>query len=340
MFVKPRMPGAWRTLRPTLVIALLVVAGAARAQPGYVVGSQPYADEKAVFATVESRNIVPARTRIGGTLAALSLRDGDEVAQGQAIALVTDEKLQLQLRSLDAQIAGLTAQVAEAGTDLGRIESLARSGAASRQQLDQTRTALDVARSTLAARTAERAVVAQQMSEGAVLAPTAGRVLQVPVTQGAVLLPGETVARIAEAEFVLRLRVPERHARTLRAGDPVRLDGTDLGASRPVFGRITLVYPQIQDGRVIADATAPGIGSYFVGQRILVWIAAGARASIVIPSRLIINRFGLSYVRRQTVQGVVIEVPVQRGRDLPTPRMPDGVEILAGLRDGDVLIAP
>jgi RND family efflux transporter MFP subunit len=327
-------------MRAALALALLLLTGAAPAPAGYVVSSQSLPDEKAVFATVESRNIVPARARIGGTLAALSVHDGAEVTQGQVIALVTDDKLQLQLRSLDAQIAGLKAQVAEAETDLGRIETLARTGAASRQQLDQTRTALDVAKSTLAARTAERAVVAQQMSEGAVLAPTAGRVLQVPLTQGAVLLPGETVARIAEANFVLRLSVPEYHARTLRAGDRVRLDGADLGTNGPVFGRVTLVYPQIQDGRVIADAAAPGIGSYFVGQRILVWIAAGERQSFVIPSHLIVNRFGLSYVRRQAAHGTVIEIPVQRGRDLPTPRMPDGVEILAGLRDGDVLVAP
>ena len=37
--------------------------------------------------------------------------------------------------------------------------------------------------------------------------------------------------------------------------DKVRLDGADLGTDGPVFGTVELVYPQIQDGRVIADAT-------------------------------------------------------------------------------------
>ena len=325
---------------PRFLLLALLLPAAARAEQVFTARLRPFADEKAVFATVESRNVVPARARIGGTVVDLSVRDGDEVQQGQAIAVIGDEKLQLQLRSLDAQIAGLRAQVAQAKVDFGRLDTLARTGAASRQQLDQARTALDVADSALAARTAERAVVAQQMTEGTVLAPTAGRVLEVPVTRGAVLMPGEPVARIAEADFVLRLSVPERHARQLRAGDKVRLDGDDVGAAGPVFGRITLVYPMIQDGRVSADATAPGIGSYFVGQRIRVWIAAGERPSFVIPASFINTRFGLSYVRRKLSGGGAEEIPVQRGRDLPTPDMPDGIEILSGLQNGDELVGP
>ena len=35
----------------------------------FTVALRPLADEKAVFATVESRNVVPARARIGGTVA-------------------------------------------------------------------------------------------------------------------------------------------------------------------------------------------------------------------------------------------------------------------------------
>lgn len=321
-------------------LLFLLLPGASRAADIFTAHLRPMTDEKAVFATVESRNVVLARGRIGGTVVELTVKAGDEVTQGQKIAEIVDEKLQLQLRSLDAQITGLNARLAQAQVDFGRLDTLAKTGAASRQQLDQARTALDVAKSALAARTAERAVVAQQMDEGAVLAPTAGRVLHVPVTKGTVRMPGEPVAEIAEADYVLRLAVPERHAQQLKAGDKIRLDGADLGQKGPVFGKVTLVYPMIQDGRVIADATAPGVGSYFVGNRVLVWIAAGERPSFVIPSSFIVTRFGLSYVRRKQAGGAVIEIPVQRGRDMPTPEMPDGIEVLSGLQNGDELVAP
>ena len=84
-------------------------------------------------------------------------------------------------------------------------------------------------------------------------------------------MPGEPVAIVAEQNFVLRLRVPERHAQFLRVGDPVRVDRERLGEAGAQFGTIRLVYPQIEDGRDVADAKVDGLGDYFVGERIRVW---------------------------------------------------------------------
>jgi RND family efflux transporter MFP subunit len=305
----------------------------------FTVVSSKIADEKAVFATVESANIVPARARIGGTVAELNVKDGDEVQQGQVVATVGDEKLVLQMKSLDAQIAGLEAQLSQADTNLKRAEDLFAKGTIPRTTLDQAQTAFNVATNAHRSKVAERSVVEQQLSEGKVLAPTAGRVLTVPVTTGMVILPGEPVATVAEKNFVLRLRVPERHALDLKAGDTIRVDSTELGANGATFGTVKLVYPQIQDGRVVADAVVPGLGDYFVGERIRVWVSAGKRDSIVVPSSFLITRFGIDYARIRRVNDV-IDVPVQRGRFMPRPDMPDALEILSGLQPGDVLVQP
>jgi RND family efflux transporter MFP subunit len=320
---------------------LLALVALMRAVPAaaLTIAPETVADEKAVFATVESSNVIPARARIGGTVARLGVKEGDKVTQGQVLASVGDEKLILQMKSLDAQIAGLEAQLAQAQTDLTRAESLFERGTIPRTRLDEARTAHNVANNAMKARTAERAVIQQQLTEGDVLAPAAGRVLKVPVTAGTVILPGETVASIAEQNFVLRLRVPERHARFLKVGDLVRIDGRELGQSAPLFGKIRLVYPQIEDGRVVADATVAGLGDYFVGERIRVWVSGGERAAFIIPAAFIITRFGVDYVKVQK-DGATIDVPVQRGRTHPRPNMPDGVEILSGLKAGDQLVQP
>ena len=329
---------------PALLLPLLLLAAAPRARAAapasFTVTARMVPDEKAVFATVESRNVVPARTRIGGTITALSVQDGDKVAAGQVIATVQDEKLQLQIKSLDAEIAGLRSSLAQAQIDLGRATALAHSGAVSRESLDRARTAMQVATSALNARIAARAVTEQQLAEGAVLAPIAGRVLSVPVTDGTVVLPGDPVATVAEQDFVLRLLVPERHALHLKVGDTVRLDGQELGETGPAFGTVTLVYPRIVGGQVRADATAPGIGTYFVGERIRVWVPAGDRRAIVIPSGFVFTRFGQDYVRVRQKDGTTTDIPVQRGLPLPTPAMPDGLQILAGLAPGEVLVRP
>ena len=323
----------------SMVAVLALLAQAAIAQETFTVAPKSVADEKAVFATVESANVVPARARIGGTVVELAVKEGDGVKQGQIVATIGDEKLALQMKSLDAQISGLEAQVAQAQNDLTRAEDLFSRGTVPKTTLDQARTAFNVASNALKARTAERSVIQQQVTEGKVLAPASGRVLKVPVTTGTVILPGETVATVAEQNFILRLRVPERHARFLKAGDSVRIDGEELGKRGAQFGTIRLVYPQIEDGRVIADAAVAGLGDYFVGERIRVWVSAGERDSIIVPGVFITTRFGIDYARvRKGAE--TIDVPVQRGRELPRPDMPDALEILSGLHNGDVLVHP
>jgi RND family efflux transporter MFP subunit len=321
------------------VLFLLTLGPEVRAEEPFTIAPTAVKDEKAVFATVESVVVEPARTRIGGTLAALSVREGDRVERDQIVATVGDEKLVLQVKSLDAQIAALDAQVSQAQVDLARAEDLFPKGAVSKASLDQARTALNVATNMHQSRVAERSVVQEQLAQGNVLAPLPGRVVKVPLRAGSVVLPGESVATIAEQDFVLRLRVPERHARFLKAGDPVRIDGQDLGGESAQFGTIRLVYPQIEDGRVIADATVAGLGDYFVSQRIRVWVSSGERTAIIIPASYVATRFGIDYVRIRR-NGSIVDVPVQRGRDLPRPDMPDGLEILSGVTTGDQMVRP
>lgn len=323
-----------------LALAFALCGAAAQAASTFTVQPTMARDEKAVFATVESVDVVPARIRTGGTVASLSVKEGDWVAAGQVLALVGDQKLILQQAALDAQIAGLKAQLVKAQADFDRAQTLVRSGIVSKAQFDAASAALDVVVSQMKSRSAERAVIEQQLAEGQVLAPTAGRVLKVPVTPGSVVLSGETVAVIAQQDFVLRLQVPERHARFLKAGDPIRLDGADIGQGAAGTGTIVLVYPQIQDGRVIADARVAGLGDYFVGERVQVWIGGGERRSFVVPGRFIVTRFGLDYARIRKADGAVVDVPVQRGRERPSQDMPDAIEILSGLQPGDVLVEP
>ncbi len=328
---------------PRLLAVLAIIAAqvpAVRAAETHLVAAATISDDKAVFATVEAPKPVPARVRTGGTVARLAIKEGDEVTAGQVIATVGDEKLALQMKSLDAQIAGLEAQLGQTKTDLSRAESLFERGTTPKARLDEARTAVNVAENALRARIAERSVLERQMTEGQVLAPTAGRVLSVSYTIGAVVLPGEVVATIAEQNFVLRLRVPERHAQFLKVGDRVRIDGAEIGQSGTRFGTISLVYPQIQDGRVTADAMVDGLGDYFVARRIRVWISGGERRAFVVPAAFVSTRFGIDYVTLQSGNEKTIDAPVQRGRPHPTPDVPDGLEILSGIRPGDRLVRP
>jgi RND family efflux transporter MFP subunit len=306
----------------------------------YLVRASTISDQKSVFATVESAYVVPARVRTGGTILELKVRQGDHVDQGQVIAIVGDQKLALTVNSYAAQVQAARAQLAQAQLEYARAQRLIAAGAIARSLYDQSHTALSVAQSNLTSIQAQRAVVQEQETQGQVLAPTAGRVITVPVTAGTVVMGGDIVATVAEQDFVLRLQIPERHARYLKVGEPVRLDGADLGLSGPRFGTIRLIYPLVDNGHVVADASVPGLTDYFVGQRVRVWIPAGARTAIVVPEKLITTRFGIDYARLWTRGDGAFDVPVQRGEAAPSPAMPDGLEILSGLKSGDRLLAP
>jgi RND family efflux transporter MFP subunit len=307
--------------------------------PAYVVQSQPIADEKSVFATIQSTYTVPARVRTGGTILSLKVRQGDFVTQGQIIAMVGDPKLALQSNAYAAQVAAARAQVDQARVDFDRAQRLIGAGAIARNMYDQARTNYNVAQSNLKSIMAQGAVVREQATEGQVAAPTSGRVITVPVTAGTVVMAGDTVATVAQQNFVLRLEVPERHARFLKAGDPVRLDGADLGLAGPRFGKISLIYPDVDKGHIVADAVVAGIGDYFVGQRIRVWVSAGSRNAIVVPQNLVFTRAGIDYAK-VWADGVAVDVPVQRGQEIDRPGRPAALEILSGLKTGDRLLKP
>jgi RND family efflux transporter MFP subunit len=275
---------------------------------------------------------VPARARIGGIVVELEVSEGDIVEAGERIATVRDDKLAFQVAALDAQIRALEAQLATAETELGRGEALVERGVATAQRLDQLRTSVDVTRNQLAAAEAQRSVVVQQEAEGGVVSPATGRVLTVPVTRGAVVLAGEPVATIGGGGFFLRLAIPERHADSLEVGAAIRI--TANGAESE--GRLARIYPQIENGRVIADVSVDNLETAFVDARVLVKVPVGERPALLIPRDAVTTRGDLDFVTVQQGDAAVDRAILLAETTGASPL----VEVLTGLAPGDVVVTP
>lgn len=322
-----------RTLHAVVLVAsaffgaLATTAGEIILQPVEVV------ETKAVFGRVEPRDLVPARARIGGVLTRLDVSEGAAVEAGQVIGQVVDDKLALQLRAAEARLRSLAAEQANARSELERAQALVARGVSTQQRVDLLRTQVEVLSGQIAAAEAERAVLVQQGREGDILAPASGRVLKVPVTKGAVILPGEVIASVAGGGYFLRLALPERHAGALRVGADVQ-----IGEGERRLGRLVKLFPQIENGRVIADIETPSLGTFFVGERVMVHVPVARRQVLAVPRAAIIRRAGLDLVELATPAGrrhaaVVIGMPVET---------PAGVriEILTGLEVGDRVVLP
>lgn len=291
---------------------------------------------KAVYGRVEARDSVPARARLGGTIIALNVTEGDTVKAGDVLAVVKDDKIDFQIAATNAQLSGLQASLANAQSELTRGEQLLKSGVTTTQRLDQLRTQVDVIANQIGATEAQRAVIEEQAKEGQVLAPVDGKVLTVPVTRGAVALAGETIATVGGGGFFLRLAIPERHAATLKQGAAIEIDGVD--GTSATEGRLAKIYPEIDNGRVIADVEVADLPTAFVNARVLVRLPVGSHEALLVPQAAIVNRFGVDYVS-VIADGVTSERAVVIGQTV-SDNGKDMVEILTGLSAGEEVQLP
>lgn len=284
---------------------------------------------KSVYGRIEARDRIPARARLGGTLVSLRVAEGDSVTQGDVLAEIVDQKIGFQLSALEAQRQALAAQLTNAQAELTRGEELLKQGVTTAQRLDALRTQVDVVTGQISALDAQKQVIEQQAAEGAVLAPVSGRILDVPVAQGAVVMPGEPIASLGGGGIFLRLAVPERHAADLTMGDTIQIEGPD----GPAEGRLVRIYPLIENGRVVADVEVADLSDRFVDARILVRLPVGERQALAVPESAITTRAGLDFVAIEGA-GLRAIVPGAHERIDGQPV----IEILSGLRPGDVIL--
>lgn len=318
----------------SLILAVLLLASGAEAET-LSMSPTEITEWKAVQARVESRDIVPARARIGGVIEELMVSEGDLVTAGQILGLVIDDKIAFQIDALDAQLAALAVQLETAQAEFTRGEALLNQGVVTRQRLTQLSTDLEVTRNQIVSTQAQRGVLTQQQNEGTIVAPADGRVLTVPASRGEVIMPGEPLATIGSGGFYLRLAVPERFAGQLHPGASIRI----ATAGAEAEGRLAKIYPQIENGRVIADVEVDKLDTAFVNARILVNVPIGTRQALLAPQSAIITRHGVDFIRVENHEGLAVERTVILGAAL------SGVhagmsEVISGLSAGDTVVLP
>ncbi len=291
------------------------------------------ADMKAVAATITTRDAAAAPARIPGTLVALEVREGDRVKKGQRIALITDSRIGSEAEASRAQAVAAEAEAVRARAELARVEDLYRNNVYAKARLDQAVASARAAEAQARAARAQAAAGASVVGQGAILAPADGRILTADVPVGAVVAPGMTIATVTAGPPVLRLELPESLAGQIRVGSVVNVTDPAYAGARQ--GRITQVYPAISGGRIKADAALPGLSDQLVGRRLATAVEVGRRQAIVVPRTYVSTRFGLDYVDIATPGQGLSAVTVQTA---PTGD-PATIEILSGVRPGDVLFA-
>ena len=348
--------------------------GSARTVRTAVVTEQKMERIVSVIGALAARDETTLSVKVPGRLQTIAVDLGSAVRQGQLIAQVEPRDYELQLKQSEALLGqararlGLSlqgdddnieleqtslvkearARLDEARKNRDRIESLAEQGILSQSDRETANAAYEVAtnryrdaleeannrRAQLVQRRVEVDIARKQLADTAIQAPFDGAVQERRASQGAYLTPGSPVVTVVRMDPLrLRVEVPEVAAAAIRISQKVRV--TLDGDPAPHTGTISRVSPGItRDSRMlVVEADVPNDGSLRPG--------SFARAEIVtreddrglcVPASAIATFAGIEKVF-VIENNKAVEKPVTTGR-----RGPDWVEIISGLKRGEVVV--
>ena len=128
-----------------------------------------------VIGSAEAFQTVSVRSQVTGELRTVTFKEGDDVQKGQVLFELDRRPLEAALQQAEAVLARDLAQPANARAQATRYEDLAGRGIATREQVDQTRTAVAALEATIGA---DRAAVENakiQLQYATIVSPLSGR---------------------------------------------------------------------------------------------------------------------------------------------------------------------
>lgn len=298
----------------------------------------PISDTTDYVATLKSRNSAVIMPQVEGQVVQITVHSGDRVAAGTLLMQIDPLKQQATVKSQEDTRAAAEANLKYAQQQYERSNGLYSAGVVSKQDLDQTRSALDYARAQVQALEASVREQQVQLHYYSLTAPWSGIVGDIPVHVGdrvttTTLLT--TVDKLGSLEVYVY--VPIERAPQLKMGMPVEV----LDASGNVLAdcRVSFISPQVDSSTQtilmkaqIANNKDKLRQAQFIRARVI-W---GIRTSPVVPV-LAVSRVGGQYFAFVAERGdkgfVARQKPLKVGQ-----MVENNYVVLDGVKPGDKVI--
>ena len=271
-------------------------------------------------------------TKLMGTVTGVLVQEGDRVTAGQPLVLIDARDLSAKAAQAAVSILEAEAMRREAVTQANRIRALYADSAAPRAQLDAAETGLARADAALRAAQAAASELESVRSYSQIRAPFAGIVTKRFVDPGAFAAPGAPLLTVQDAAR-LRITVSATPdvARGLRPGDTIvaTIEG------QPARATLEGVVPAMAGNLYTVNALVANPGAAILaGSAATLEVPTGTRRTIAVPAAAIIREGDLAGVTLRTAQGDERRW-VRLGRTSG-----EMIEIVAGLRAGDLVVVP
>ncbi|HSR52144.1 MAG TPA: efflux RND transporter periplasmic adaptor subunit [Acidobacteriota bacterium] len=281
--------------------------------------------------------------KVAGTLRELNVQVGDFIRQGHVIAKLDPRDYRLRVEQAEAGLAQSRAELENAQANLRRIRGLYENNNASEADLDAAFTQVRVIEATIDSIEKQLDLARLQVEYCTLEAPVSGSVREIPVEINENVNVGQPVAVVTEANLPeVEVGIPEVLIGQVRRGSRVTV-GFDAVPGESFSGHVTEV-------GVAASST---LNTFPVtvrldrnDSRILPGMAAEVsfrfgsesdRSRVILPSHAVAQDRQGSFVfvleRTGEEEGRALRRPVRVG-DL----VAEGLEILDGLQDGDLVV--
>ncbi|HXJ22396.1 MAG TPA: efflux RND transporter periplasmic adaptor subunit [Polyangia bacterium] len=305
------------------------------------VKATPIADTSDYVAVLRSRRSVRVQPQVEGHVSRILVAPGDDVKAGQPLVSIDPSRQRALVNSQRAAEQANRANLDFLRAQFERQRKLFARGAATRQDFDQSQSALKQAEANAASTAAQAHAGTVELNWYTVVALQAGTLGDIPVRVGDYVTP-QTLLTTVDDNDVLEayLQIPSERAMGLRLGTQVDiLDGAGKSLAK---SKITFVSPRVDPDTqtVLTTATIDNRGGPLrVGQFVRARVVWSERVGPTVPVLAVQSRAGQTFVwvaHRASDQAplTVALRPVELG-----PLQGQAYPVLHGLSPGEEVVA-
>jgi RND family efflux transporter MFP subunit len=297
-------------------------------------------DTSDYVATLKSRDSAVIMPQVEGQIVQILRHSGDQVSTGTPLMQIDPLKQQATVKSQEDTRAAAQANLQYAQQQYDRSSGLYAAGVVSKQELDQTKSALDAAKAQVQALDANVREQQVQLRYYTVTAPWSGIVGDIPVHVGDRVTTSTTLTTVDKpGSLEVYVYVPIERASQLKMNMPVQvLDGSGNAIAH---SRISFISPQVDNTTqtVLAKARIENSKDklrqlQFMRARV-VW---GTQQSPVVPV-LAVSRIGGQYFAFVAERDAKSGSYVAHQKPLKVAQMVDNnYVVLEGVHPGDKVI--